>query len=86
MANEGSTGSTILLAFLGGAAVGAAVALLTAPHSGAETRGIIKSAARKRQQQLKSLPPAVKDAYIAASTAAREAFEEAYESQLSDGS
>lgn len=62
-----STGGSIFLAFLGGAAVGAVVALLTAPRSGAESR-----------QRLRAVPKAIREAYGHASVAARDAFVRAY--------
>ena len=39
--NQGVGGGTVLLAFVAGAAVGAAVALLFAPASGTETRAYV---------------------------------------------
>lgn len=42
-----------ILAFLGGAIAGAAVALLMAPKSGEETRRMIKDFARKEFDDLK---------------------------------
>ena len=65
-------GKHMFMAFLGGAAAGAAVAYLTAPKSGRETReqigGYIKAGADKGR----SLPAAAK----AAGGAAAEAFRE----------
>jgi gas vesicle protein len=65
--------SHILLAFLGGAAAGAAVALLTAPRSGRETREQISDYLEAGKEKTRQLPGAVK----AAGGAAREAFTEA---------
>ncbi len=70
---RGFSGTDLLLAVLGGAAVGATVALLTAPRSGRETRARIADAAHNGREKAKHLPDAVK----AAGTAARSAFTEA---------
>lgn len=69
---EGYGGAHILLAFLGGAATGAAVALLTAPKPGRETREQLGGYLHTGKERTKQLPEAVK----AASGAAREAFSE----------
>ena len=44
--NQGIGSGTVLLAFMAGAAVGAAVALLFAPASGPETRAYVNRRAR----------------------------------------
>jgi gas vesicle protein len=44
--NQGVGSGTVLLAFIAGAAVGAAVALLFAPASGTETRAYVNRRAR----------------------------------------
>ena len=44
--NQGIGSGTVLLAFVAGAAVGAAVALLFAPASGTETRAYVNRRAR----------------------------------------
>jgi gas vesicle protein len=44
--NQGIGSGTVLLAFVAGAAVGAAVALLFAPSSGTETRAYVNRRAR----------------------------------------
>jgi gas vesicle protein len=62
----------LAFAFLGGAAAGAAVALLTAPKSGRETRKQLRGYAESGVDKGRQLPEAVK----AASGAAREAFSE----------
>lgn len=65
-------GSHLLVAFIGGAAAGAAVAYLTAPKSGREVRAQIGDYAKVGADKSKALPGAVK----AAGSAAREAFGE----------
>ena len=45
--NQGIGGGTVLLAFVAGAAVGAAVALLFAPAPGSETRAYVNRRARE---------------------------------------
>ena len=66
-------GGHLLAAFLGGAAAGAAVALLTAPHSGRENRERMKVYFDERRYEARRLPVAVR----AAGDAAREAFVDA---------
>jgi gas vesicle protein len=52
MANDrGSSGAGVLLAFVAGAAVGAAVALLFAPASGEETRDYLGQRARDGRER-----------------------------------
>ncbi len=67
-----------MLAFLAGAAAGAAVALLTAPEPGRDVRGRLRDWARDAQDRVEKLPGAVREAAGRASTAARSAFEETY--------
>ncbi len=62
----------MITAFLGGAAVGAAVALLTSPRSGRENRLAVKGYAQNQTHTAAKLPAAVQ----AASSAAKEAFTE----------
>jgi len=78
MSNGGYSGGQIFLAFLGGAAVGAIVGLLTAPTSGAELRSRVAKTARARKDETSRIPGAVKAAYAQASEAARNAFAEVY--------
>lgn len=68
--NQGFSSTQMVIAVLGGAAVGAAVAMLTTPRSGSETRAIIGGAVVNGRQKARSLPGAVK----VASVAARDAF------------
>ena len=49
--NEGINAGTVLVAFIAGAAVGAAVALLFAPASGEETREYIGQRAREGRER-----------------------------------
>jgi gas vesicle protein len=78
--HSGFSGSQMILAVLGGAVAGAAVAYLTAPKSGRETRAEIKAIARDVRDQVtevvkdgtdtvRHLPGAVKVAGSAARTA-----------------
>jgi gas vesicle protein len=67
---SGYNGSHVMMAFLGGAAAGAAVAYLTAPKSGRETREDVRGYAQSGVDQGRALPGAMK----AAGGAARDAF------------
>ena len=49
--NEGVGSATVLLAFVAGAAVGAAVALLFAPAAGTETRAYVNRRAREARDR-----------------------------------
>ena len=49
--NQGLGSGTVLLAFVAGAAVGAAVALLFAPASGSETRAYVNRRAREARDR-----------------------------------
>ena len=49
--NQGSGSGTVLLAFVAGAAVGAAVALLFAPAAGTETRAYVNRRAREARDR-----------------------------------
>lgn len=69
----GYSGTEMMLAVLGGAAVGATVALLTAPRSGRETRAQLSELANSGKERARQFPDAVK----AAGTAARTAFTDA---------
>jgi len=71
------SGAHLLISFLAGAAAGAAVALLTAPQSGSESRGMIRTWARDAQGKAVRVPSALKVAYERAAQSAREAFAEA---------
>jgi gas vesicle protein len=77
--NEGNgyNGAQILLAFLAGAVVGTTVALLSAPHSGSDTRGAIRGWARDAGARATRLPEALGHAYREATGAAKQAFNKA---------
>jgi gas vesicle protein len=69
---KGFGAGQIFLAFLGGAAAGAAVALFTAQKTGRETRAQLGGYLHAGREKTLQLPQAVK----AASVAARDAFTE----------
>ena len=70
--NAGFSGNQVLAAFLGGAVAGAAVALLTAPRSGAQTRALIREKALASGESAARIPKALQGAV----GAARDAFSE----------
>ena len=83
---SGFSGSTVMLALLGGAAAGAAIALLTAPKSGRETRAQIRDkfndtrdqvtdALKDGKEKARAFPSAAKAAGVAARTAFVDAME-----------
>jgi len=74
-----SNPAALVLAFLAGAVTGAAVALLTAPQSGQETRRRLKGLAREAGDRAAHVPEALNEAYARAARAAREAFVETLE-------
>lgn len=76
MNNSGFTSSTVLLAFLAGAASGAVVALLLAPKSGRETRNDIRLLGSGIASKVAQVPNAVRAAYDSASSAAVTAYNE----------
>ena len=55
MANDGSSTGSVLIAFVLGAAAGAAVALLYAPASGEETRRRLAERAREGREKAEQL-------------------------------
>jgi gas vesicle protein len=55
MANERGSSAAVLLAFLGGAAVGAMGALLLAPQSGRESREQLRLYTRRAEDSLRDL-------------------------------
>ncbi|MBZ5640909.1 MAG: YtxH domain-containing protein [Acidobacteriia bacterium] len=70
-------GAHLLVAFLAGAAAGAAVAYLTAPGSGRETREQLKGWAGDARAKAVRVPHAFREAYAKAAEAAKAAFVEA---------
>ncbi len=63
MADErGSSAATVMLAFLGGAAIGAVSALLLAPQSGRESREQLRGYARRAEDNLRDLASRAGDA------------------------
>jgi gas vesicle protein len=55
VANDNGSGSNVLIGFVIGAALGAAVALLLAPASGAETRRKMADKARQGREKAEAL-------------------------------
>ena len=77
--NTCNSGAQVLIAFLVGAATGAAIALMTAPKPGKETRDTIRGWTRDAQDTMEMVPAALKTAYDSAATAAKDAFTESIE-------
>ena len=76
----GFSGGQMALAFLGGAAAGAVVALLTAPQSGAKSREQIRDRVMASRDRVAQVP----DALQGALAAARDAFNESLSKSLDD--
>lgn len=72
--NNGYSGGQVVMALLGGAALGAAVALLTAPQSGAKTREMIRDRAIAAGDGVTRIPKALHGAVGAASDAFSESL------------
>jgi gas vesicle protein len=77
-------GAHLLLAFIAGGLAGAAVALLSAPQSGAESRDSLSRLARGAQGKAVRVPDALRRAYGEASEAAKKAFSDAFAETASD--
>lgn len=73
--NQGFSGTHMMLAVLGGAVAGAAVAMLTTPKSGPEARARLNEVVNNGKHKARQLP----NAAGIAGTAARNAFTEAME-------
>lgn len=81
---NGYSAGHVVLAFLAGAMVGTAAALLSAPQSGSETRGTIGGWARQTGGRATRLPVALRQAYLRATDAAKSAFNEALSEETKD--
>ena len=77
--NRGNGMGTILGVFVAGAAVGAAVAVLTTPRNGREMRARLKDATRDLGENLKQIPGAVQSAGAKAMKAGQAVFVQAKE-------
>jgi gas vesicle protein len=71
--------SSGVVLFLAGAATGAAVALLTAPQSGRDTRRKLKQVTDDLADRAARVPPALQAAYRRATEAGKEAFVQSLE-------
>jgi gas vesicle protein len=80
-------GGHVLVAFTVGAVAGAAIAYLTAPRSGKETRETIQGWAKDARDKASRIPHSVREAVERGKQAGKEAFFEAYKGNLdrSDG-
>ena len=72
MANQQDSGAAVLLAFIAGAAVGAAVALLFAPAAGAETRELLGQRAREGRDRAAEAARAARERAAEAAQEGRE--------------
>jgi gas vesicle protein len=72
------SGLQLFVAFATGAAAGAAVAYLTAPRSGKETRDALQVWAREARNKASRLPQAVRQAVERGSHAGKDAFSESH--------
>lgn len=89
MANQGSSAGSVFVAFLLGAATGAAVALLFAPASGEETRRRLGERAREGRQRAEAFAregrdfvTRQRDNIVSAVDRGREVFDEARKESL----
>jgi gas vesicle protein len=62
MSQENNTGSTLLLTFLAGAALGALVVGLTTPKTGAEVRDDLKTLGRRARRKAEELADEAEEA------------------------
>ena len=75
MANDNNATGSVLLAFLLGAAAGAAVALLYAPASGVETRRKLAAKAREGRDKVEEFVDRHRDDISSAVERGRETFD-----------
>jgi gas vesicle protein len=83
--SRGFTGTQMLITLLVGAAAGAAIALLTAPRSGSETRQALQEWGRDVRDKAMRLPHAVRHASERATHAGKEAFRESMDAEPTRG-
>jgi gas vesicle protein len=76
--SRGFTGTQMLMAFMTGAAAGAAVAFMTAPRTGKETREALSTWAMDARDKAARIPQAVRDAVDTGTRAGKEAFADSY--------
>ena len=74
--DRGFSPGTVVLAFLSGALLGAATALLLAPQSGRETREQLRGYARKTEENMHDLAGKASEAYEQALEKGREFVQE----------
>jgi gas vesicle protein len=74
--DRGFSPGTVILAFLSGALLGAAGALLLAPQSGRETREQLRGYARKTEENMRDLAGKANQAYEEALEKGREFVQE----------
>jgi gas vesicle protein len=67
-----------ILLLLSGVAIGASVALLTAPMSGRDTRRKLKKVSGDLADKASRIPPAIRHAYKKARVAGKEAFAQSW--------
>jgi gas vesicle protein len=83
--SRGFTGTQMLITLLVCAAAGAAIALLTAPRSGRETRQALQEWGRDVRDKAMRLPHAVRHASERATHAGKEAFRESMDAEPTRG-
>ena len=77
-ATVGFSGKQLLIALAAGAAAGAAVAYLTAPRTGKETRAAVQNWARDVRGKAVAIPHALRSAVEQGAKAGQEAFADTY--------
>jgi gas vesicle protein len=75
---RGFNGLQLLIAFATGAAAGAAVAYITAPRTGKETREALQVWAKDARDRAARIPQAVREAVDRGTQAGKEAFAHSY--------